>query len=82
MQKKICTGRGLKNLVVNLSSYCMYATIAIYDSITAGRDFHPAPKMNQYYFILQLYYNELLTKSKYFCLKNPIKFVSINATRC
>lgn len=39
--------------LVNHSSQCVLKTLATYNSITAGRDFHPAPKMNQYF----LFYN-------------------------
>lgn len=62
--QKICTGRGLKSQIVNFRVHTVLSWQTIYDAITAGRDFHPAPKMNQYYFYLQLYYNELLDKSK------------------
>lgn len=52
MQKTLHRSRAEESLV-NHSSQCVLKTLATYNSITAGRDFHPAPKMNQYF----LFYN-------------------------
>lgn len=52
----------------------MYS-LAIYDSITAGRDFHPAPKMNHIILFYSFTIKNYEVKVNSSAQKNPIKLL-------